>query len=129
MTPQQWAESIGGAMVAFIGIVALVLAAWRKLALSITELRQALAAIGKQASTAASASTRIDSSLHTTNHGTHVKDFQEHVLRELGEVRKDIGGIREELRGLAEADRSDRAAAAAEHKRIHRRIDGKSKRR
>ena len=38
-------------------------------------------------------------------------------------------GVMIQKRGLAEADRSDRAAAAAEHERIHRRIDGKSKRR
>jgi len=46
----------------------------------------------------------VDSSLHTNNDGTHVKDFQDEVRASLTHLHRDIGGIRHDVRTLAEAD-------------------------
>ncbi len=139
MTPQQWAETIGGSMVAFIGVLLLVLAAWRKLAVEIAEFRRALAVIRQQSTKAATSSeqaatsaARVDDSLHNNNGGAHIKDFTDELresvprlIHTVQELRDDVAGLVKDQRGirrdvgrLADVDREDRERAQREHAEI-----------
>ncbi len=136
MTPQQWAESIGGGAVAAIGAVIAavvvgrrIVAAWRTLMAELARLRSELdaakvqattaaqqsATAAKQSTAAATSAAKVDDSIHTNNGGGHLKDFTDEVKLSLTEVKRDIGGIREELRHLSGVDLADRKAAAEVH--------------
>ena len=115
MPTRDWVEGISaGATLVLISLGALFvvlrrfLKSWREFR---AEMRAGVDAAKAQATTAATQSTtaanvaaKVDSSLHTNNGGTHVKDFQDEVRASLTHLRRDIGGIRHDVRTLAEAD-------------------------
>ena len=149
MTPQQWAESIGGGAVAAIGAVIAavvvgrrIVAAWRALMAELARLRSELdaakvqattaaqqsATAAKQSTAAATSAAKVDDSIHVNNSGHNLKDFTDDVRRRLRDLQLDVGGIREELRHLNGVDLADRQAAAEVHAAHDRRLDALERR-
>lgn len=129
ITSLQWAESLGGGIVAAIAILVSIIYGLKKLITALAELRREVEGAKKKASSAAASAQKIDESLHTNNSGSHVRDdmdkwtkSHEHLSQKLEIVLEKIDHIDAAQKSQADENRTDRSAADMVHREIFRQV-------